>query len=52
MTLTRECEEANLTSPGSMPAGIHRLGMQATYPRVPYREKSGKVATRAVRWLS
>ena len=22
MTLTRECEEANLTSPGSMPAGF------------------------------
>ena len=31
---------------GRVFGAIHRLGMQATRPRVPYREKSGKVATR------
>jgi hypothetical protein len=39
---------------GRVFGAIHRLGMQATCPRVPYREKSGKVATRAavviLRW--
>jgi hypothetical protein len=50
MTLTRECEEANLTSPGSMPAGFFRPGWeQALYPRVPNRENPGRWRP-ALRW--
>ena len=58
MTLTKECEEANQLLARLMPAGFLApstgWGLQATCPRVPYREKSGKVATRSavviLRW--
>jgi hypothetical protein len=51
MTLTRECEEANLTSPGSMPAGFLApstgWGCKPDVPACTKSRKSGKVATRA-----